>query len=258
MAAASAPSKKQVNRAGKLLREVRVAIVANDQAAIDALNGRDVSDAIALIEWWRSRHARPLARVNAGLRYYIKKAGAEPEVTQRLKRFSTIVHKLEREPKMALSTMEDIGGVRAILPTQEHALAIAEMLDRADRWKIRRQRFYIAERPEPGPKEDGHRAVHLVVARDGCFIEIQMRTPWQDAWAQSVEQDTRRLRADLKFGAGPDDLRNYYRVISEYFAMREAHIEANEDFMRELAKLYAATRRYFPAPPGETDPDEQP
>jgi putative GTP pyrophosphokinase len=150
--------------------------------------------------------------VNANLRYYVRKAGAEPEVTQRLKRFSTIIHKLKREPTMNLTTMEDIGGVRAILPSQRQVFAVCNMLDKADRWTIRRRRFYIRG-GDPGPKSDGYRAVHLVVAKDGCYVEIQLRTPYQDSWAQSVEQDTRRLRADLKFGAGPDELREYYLLV---------------------------------------------
>lgn len=243
-------SKKQVNRAGKLLRNLRLALAADDTASLEGFDTEGFYQAITVIEWWRSIHARPLARVNANLRYYIRKAGADPEVTQRLKRFSTITHKLQREPTMALSSMEDIGGVRAILPSQEQVLAVCEMLNKADRWKIRRGRFYI-EGGDPGPKEDGYRAVHLVVDKDGCYVEIQLRTPWQDSWAQSVEQDARRLRADLKFGSGPDDLRDYYRLVSEYFTMREAHVEPEQEFMERLAKLYAATRRYFPAPPGK-------
>lgn len=94
--------------------------------ADDAIRNRppaDIVDAITVVEWWRGRHARPLAQVNAGLRHYIRKAGAEPEVTQRLKRFATIVHKLHRQPTMELTTMEDIGGVRAILPAQDQILA---------------------------------------------------------------------------------------------------------------------------------------
>lgn len=55
----------------------------------------------------------------------------------------------------------------------------------------------------------------------------------------------RRLREGLKFGVGPDDLRTYYRMISELFAMRELHVEPEQEFMEDLAKLYAATRRYF-------------
>jgi putative GTP pyrophosphokinase len=240
-------SKRQVNRAGKCLRELRVALRENDAKALEELGSSRITASFAIVEWWRGLHARPLAQVNANLRYYIRKAGAEQDVTQRLKRFTTIVHKLEREPTMALTNMEDIGGVRAILPTQEHVVAVCEMLDKADRWNLRRQRFYI-DGGEPGPKSDGYRAVHLIIDKGGFYVEIQLRTPRQDSWAQSVEQDTRRLRADLKFGSGPDDLREYYILVSEYFAMLERMIEPSEEFMEELAKHYAAVRQYFPGP----------
>lgn len=83
-------------------------------------------------------------------------------------------------------------------------------------------------------------------------MELQLRTPYQDTWAQSVEQDTRRLRADLKFGEGPDDLRQYYLMVSEYFAMRESGVAIPDWFMEDLGKLYSATRGYFPAPDGNT------
>lgn len=244
-------SKSQVNRAGQLLCELRQALVSNLDGALAEIDGPQVDEAIEAVEWWRGRHARPLARVNAGLRYYIRKAGVpEPEVTQRLKRFSTIVHKLGRQPGMQLSRMEDIGGVRAILPTQQHVDDVVDMLQRAERWRIRRLRSYV-EGSDPGPKGDGYRAVHVIVEKNDSFIEIQLRTPWQDAWAQSVEQDTRRLRAGLKFGSGPDDLLEYYVAVSELFAMREANMELGEEFMADLAKLYAATRRYFPGTPGD-------
>lgn len=248
MAIAAEYSKRQVKLAGKLLRGVRIAFDSGDPKALDAFSRSAIEDAIAVVEWWRGLHARPLARINANLRYYIRKAGVEPEVTQRLKRFSTIVYKLQREPTMTLTTMEDIGGVRAILPSQSQVLAVCDMLDKADRWKIRRRRFYI-EGGDPGPKADGYRAAHLIVAKDGCYVEIQLRTPYQDTWAQSVEQDTRRLRTELKFGAGPDDLREYYLLVSEYFGMIERHIAPGEEFMEELAKLYSATRRFYPEPP---------
>lgn len=146
---------------------------------------------------------------------------------------------------MPLSTMEDIGGVRAILPTQAQVDIVVVELRRQRRWTVKRERHYVAGR-DPGPKPDGYRAVHMVVEKDGCFIEIQLRTPWQDAWAQSVEEDTRRLKAGLKFGVGPADLREYHRVIAEYFEMREHHEEVGQDLLDELSKLFDATRRYYP------------
>ncbi|MCW2953346.1 MAG: hypothetical protein JWQ48_2516 [Conexibacter sp.] len=62
-------SKKQVNKAGQMWRARSVGRAWAEEeldqfvAAVDA------------IDWWRARHARPLARVNAGLRYYIRRAG---------------------------------------------------------------------------------------------------------------------------------------------------------------------------------------
>ena len=227
-------SKNRIKNAGRVLRH------------LESATPDEMLEAIGVIDEWRASHAKPLRRVNAGLRHYVRKVGVEqPEVTQRLKRFATIVDKLQRQPTMALSRMEDIGGVRVILPTQDQVDAIVRDLQSQPRWQIRRARQYVEGR-DPGPKSDGYRAVHVIVVKDGCYIEVQLRTPWQDAWAQSVEQDTRRLGEGLKFGAGPDDLREYYVMISELLAMRERHEEPDSVFMEQLASKFAATRGYFP------------
>ena len=84
--------------------------------------------------------------------------------------------------------------------------------------------------------------------QNGRLVEIQLRTKLQDAWAQSVEQDTRRLQHGLKFGAGPSDLRKYYEMVSKLFAMRESGLEPDEEFVRELFKLHRATRKYYETP----------
>lgn len=240
-------SKKQIKKAGTLLREFLPAYRAKrGQPDADSLWDRydpdDVLAALEVVDQFRAAHARPLAKVNANLRYYVRKVGmSEPDVTQRLKRKSTIMEKLEREPTMQLNTMEDIAGVRSVLMNQRQVDAVRRCLEKAPRWNIRRVRDYVAN-----PKPDGYRAIHVIVEKDGCYVEIQLRTPWQDSWAQSVEQDTRRLRQGLKFGRGPDDLRDYYRMVSELFAMRERDEAPPQEFMEELAKRYEAVRRYFP------------
>jgi hypothetical protein len=230
----SAHSKNRVKNAGEVLRR------------LESATPNEMLEAIGVIDEWRADHAKPLRRVNAGLRHYVRKVGVEqPEVTQRLKRFATIADKLRRQPTMALSRMEDIGGARVTVPTQDQVDAIVRDLRGQPRWNIRRVREYVEGR-DPGPKSDGYRAVHVIVVKDGCFIEVQLRTPRQDAWAQSVEQDTRRLGEGLKFGAGPDDLREYYVLVSDLLAMRERHEEPDSVFMEQLASRFAATRRHFP------------
>ena len=102
-------SKKQVRKAGRFLRDYDPAEGEPDE----------LMNAILVVDSWRAQHAKPLGRTNALLRHHIRKIGCEPQVTQRLKRFTTIVDKLHRHPTMQLNTMEDIAGIRAVLPTQD-------------------------------------------------------------------------------------------------------------------------------------------
>lgn len=88
-------------------------------------------------------------------------------------------------------------------------------------WAVRRVREYIEGR-DPGPKPDGYRAIHVIVDNADRFVEIQLRTARQDSWAQAVEDRTRTLGEGLKFGAGPPDLRNYYRRWGEVLAAHDA------------------------------------
>lgn len=236
-------SKRQVDRAGRLVRDLTV--IEGHARDVVPVAGERFIEALTIIEWWRALHALPLRRVNADLRYYVSKVGAgEQSVTQRLKRLPTIIDKLARHPNMQLTTMEDIGGVRAVLESQAQVDAIVADLRRQSRWSIRRTREYVDGRT-PGPKDDGYRAVHVIVEKDERYVEIQLRTRQQDVWAQSVEKDMRRLGAGLKFGAGPDDLLEYYRLVGEFFALRAQGEEPGEALQRRLARLYHATQKYY-------------
>lgn len=170
-------------------------------------------EAIGVIEWWRTEHARPLSRVAANLRYYVAEVG-EPIVAQRLKRVPTIAGKLLREPRMKLSRMADIGGVRAMVPDQQAAYRVASRLRR--NWTITRVRDYVVE-----PKADGYRALHLISRNRGRLIEIQLRTPNQDTWANFVETLSRTAMPGLKFGHGPSSVKQYL--------LQSAEIHAEED-----------------------------
>jgi len=95
----------------------------------------DLAAAEEVIEWWRLEHAYPLRMASANLRHYTEPTpdGKQP-VTQRLKRFDTIVDKLLREPTMKLSQMADVGGVRAQFPNQEAVYRAARKLRK--NWEI--------------------------------------------------------------------------------------------------------------------------
>jgi GTP pyrophosphokinase len=199
-AAAHSPkpfTKGEVNRAGELLRDIiegKRAVAESDTEAL--------ARAWEALTWWRSLHARPLSIVAANLRYHVDREGGQIrgalEVAQRLKRLPTIVDKLARE-QGRVTQMQDIGGVRAVLPSLRHVYAVRRRLLKT--WTIVRVRDYIAE-----PKRSGYRALHVIVKRRGFPIEVQLRTIAQDVWANSVEEQGRESGVGFKFGAGGADV----------------------------------------------------
>lgn len=204
-----------MNRAGKRMLDLR------DRTRRDGIErALEDSDADALdcawdaLTWWRGLHARPLSSVAANLRYHVDQAGGRVlgriEVTQRLKRLSTLIGKLERE-QGRVTQMHDIGGVRALLPNLPHVYAVRRRLLKS--WTIIRERDYIAK-----PKASGYRAMHLIVERKGYAIEVQLRTIAQDVWANLVEEQGRQLGVALKFGDGSADLHARFVATAEVLA----------------------------------------
>ncbi len=234
-------SKSRVNRAGQTLAEFMHAAM-EDGESLQQLE--EVPQAIEVIEWWRGEHARPLSRVAANLRYYVSEMG-RPVVAQRLKKLPTIADKLLREPTMQLSRMEDIGGVRAVLPSQEAAYKVASRLRK--NWTITRFRDYIAK-----PKADGYRALHLINRNRGRLIEVQLRTPHQDFWANAVETYARTFAPGLKFGGGPSVVREYFVALGEVFAAEDQGIQMDPAFFARLKDLQeqvgTVIRRAFDEP----------
>lgn len=237
----------QVNRAGQLLRRFygRPPVKPGE----DAFAGFDVDelvDAMIAVTWWRGLHARPLSKVGANLRYHVGAEGAEVDgrvdVTQRLKRRPTIFDKLDRQPTMQLTQMWDIGGVRARLPSLGHLQAVSRRLRKT--WTIVRTKDYIKE-----PRDSGYRAVHHVVRRDGRLIEVQLRTVLQDAWANQVEEDSRRLAVGFKFGRGREPVHDYYRLVSEAFAATDRGEDLSQELVVAINEGYANVSDELRRPP---------
>jgi putative GTP pyrophosphokinase len=235
-------SKSQVDRAGRLFADLLPAR-AGGQRRVNLPLGQQVLESLAVIDWWRSEHAKPLSRVAANLRYHAAEEG-DAVVSQRLKRVPTIIGKLRREPTMRLSTMADIGGVRAILPDQAAAYRVASRLRR--NWTITRFRDYVAD-----PKEDGYRAIHLINRSRGRLIEIQLRTSLQDEWANLVETMSRAAFPGMKFGNGPPEVRK----LMHDFADLIANVDQDSDLSyEEFARLQELGMKLFNLSQQRDDP----
>jgi ppGpp synthetase/RelA/SpoT-type nucleotidyltranferase len=202
-----------------------------------ALSDPDYVKALDTILRYRRAHENPLRKTTVGMRQFVSRESERVVVAQRLKRLPTIVGKLARQPSMALTRMEDIGGCRAILGTRSEVEGVVGRIQR--NWEVVRLRDYVA-----APKETGYRAVHVVVSRDGYKVEIQLRTPEQHRWAATVEQTGARLRIELKDGRGPEELVAYFRVAAEMIALKESG-EAADEVQARLQALSSLVRPYF-------------
>jgi ppGpp synthetase/RelA/SpoT-type nucleotidyltranferase len=219
------PSNSRVNSAGDAVRAYLVGEAAEHEAFA----------AVDVITAFRADFATPLQRVAANLRYYVEHhtVGRPIVVGQRLKRFVTIVDKLQREPKMQLSRMHDIGGCRAVVGTEDEIRAVASHLRR--RWRIVREYDYMA-RPKP---HSGYRAYHLVVHKDGHLIEVQLRTSAQHRWAELIEVvDRENPEFNLKGGSAPADLVEYYRLGSQLLASDERGEPADPAVVERFRRLH--------------------
>jgi putative GTP pyrophosphokinase len=206
-------SKGQINKAGKVLLK-------------GATSEEELEWAWDLVSRWRACHAYPINTFQATLRN--KTSGfADPIVAQRLKRMPTIINKLDRYPAMQLTTMQDIGGVRAVVSTVEDAEKLAEdyRTNKNFLHELIDQKNYIAN-----PRsEDGYRSVHLIYryknernpGYDGLRLEMQIRSRLQHKWATAVETMGTFLGQALKSRQGDKEWIDFFAIISSAFAHSE-------------------------------------
>lgn len=135
-------SRSKINKSGKRVAKVWPGLIDGSTALRDLSSAETakLGEAIAVIDAFRHEHAYPLTLARANLVHYVRNT-REAGVTQRLKKLPTILDKLGRYPAMSLSTMEDIGGVRVVVPGQADADELSRRLRK--NWTIDRYRDYV-------------------------------------------------------------------------------------------------------------------
>ncbi|MEN1705032.1 MAG: RelA/SpoT domain-containing protein [Planctomycetota bacterium] len=228
-------SKSQIDRAGRILARQPNAAANEREWARGVLSN------------WRSCHAYPLNTFQATLRARAARIGHSFVVSQRLKRRTSIVKKLQRFSTMQLSTMQDIGGLRCILGSMQQVDALFNAYrDGRLSHDLRRCDDYIRS-----PKDSGYRGVHLVyrykrtsdpLAFNGLHVELQLRSNVQHAWAMAVETAGLFLHQALKSSEGPEEWLDFFRLCSSAFAKLEGqpvlaeHTEYAEEVEQRCAQ----------------------
>lgn len=205
-------SKGAIERAGKALSE---GIVDEDIK----------SESLEILNNFRACHAYPLNTFQATLRDKINSAKFKNYlVSQRLKRTPSIVFKLQRET-LRLPQMQDIGGLRAILSDINEVNILVEMYKTSKfQHKIKNEKDYLKY-----PKPSGYRGYHIIYQYknsinsnyDGLFIELQIRTKLQHAWATAVETMGTFIQHSLKSSQGPDIYLSFFALVANAFALVE-------------------------------------
>ena len=222
-----------VRRAGEVLRRA-----ATKRGTVPSVE--EVREARDVVEAYRSAHAAPSNAAYMGLRSCLTSEGFDLDVSRRLKRLPTIEDKLRRLPEMDLSSMQDVGGCRAVLDSQEQVQRVVERFFANSRRRNQRPdkiRNYVAE-----PRDSGYQAIHIYTRYHGRRIEVQLRTRDQDSWAKIVEDLTSSTGVDVKNGDGPDEVHKLLRELSEGLSKRETgqpYTEALMDIIAQLAMMAA-------------------
>ncbi|MFK3965693.1 RelA/SpoT domain-containing protein [Ensifer adhaerens] len=144
----------------------------------------------------------------------------------RIKRLESITKKLKKHGDMKLSQMQDIGGLRCIMPSTANVYALCEM------YKSKRLSHELAKIDDyiAQPKPDGYRSLHLIYryqgagrigSYDGLKIEIQLRSILQHAWATAVETVGIFTKQALKSSEGDEDWLRFFSLASAVIAEKE-------------------------------------
>ena len=186
-------SRKEIDKAGKTV--------------ITEKDTTKVNEALNKINDWRQLHLAPLDLLQVGILNILKVNNQKIVfVSRRLKRLTSILYKLDLNPKMGLGGMQDIGGLRIVLSD------IGNLYRTLDILKANvPESFTLKEKINDYvelPKESGYRSIHLVYkyhsedTYDGMNIELQIRTKLQHSWAMAVETAGLVTKTPLKSAQG--------------------------------------------------------
>jgi hypothetical protein len=233
-------SKKAVMRAGETLI---------DKTATEAAH----SHAMDVLSNWRAAHAYPMHSLLMTLRQQSVAVDSKAIVVQRLKRTPSIVEKLSRYPEMKLQRMQDISGCRAIVSTVRDVEQLSSKITNSrTRHILHKTDNYIDQ-----PKDSGYRGIHLIYKYNGdktayqdYFVEIQLRSKIQHAWATALEIVDTFTRQALKSSRGNKDWLNFFIYAAAQFAKLERRpvgaipvgVDSHKELMRLEKKLNVVAR----------------
>ncbi len=190
-------SKAEIDRLGNKIRSEK-----------DNLSDQTLNE----LQNYRTSHREILSQTFSFLCSISKKIHPTTIVTYRIKRFESIIGKLNRYPDMRFSRMWDIGGCRCIARSNTDVYKIKELIIKNKDFEIVKEYDYIKE-----PQKDGYKSLHLFLkAKDSDkVIEVQVRNQVDHNWATLVEITDLLFDSKLKEYGDHKDLAKFHLLLSK-------------------------------------------
>ena len=194
-------SKSAIDKAGNLLAKEK----------FQTYEEWESSDAI--FDEFRQAHLQPLTSTTIALQNWFRADNASYIIVQRLKRKPQILRKLKRL-NTRLTQLQDIGGLRVIVDQNSDVDKLIEYITN----KLKQQTSIVVKRivdyREKGRDDSGYRAAHIIMARDGVFLELQIRSRIQHYWAELIERTSVIYGYVIKELEGDKRVINYFKDLS--------------------------------------------
>lgn len=167
-------------------------------------------ETLSLLEDYRKSYKDSLASIFNLLCRLKSQVGINTIITYRIKRFESIINKLDRFPKMQFSRMWDIGGCRCIVGNNMQVYKLKKLIEK--NLIIRKENDYIEN-----PQEDGYESLHLYVSlpNDNNIIELQIRNQDNHNWATLVEISDLLYDAGIKEYGKNKELYKFHQLLSK-------------------------------------------
>lgn len=190
---------------------------AIDRAGERLIHSPTDEAALKIVEEWRSIHRTAMV---------LRKQSPSSEYHERLKRTVSIIGKLRRNPTMKLSRIQDIWGIRLVLPETvpiENIRDVSYDGTELSSCKLVKTHDYIEQ-----PKDSGYRAIHKVYVFSDLpgidlpiQVELQIRTHRQHLWAMAVETVEMVYGEPLKSSQGDQGWLDFFNLASAAIAISE-------------------------------------
>jgi ppGpp synthetase/RelA/SpoT-type nucleotidyltranferase len=250
--------KGQIDRAGEILAK-------EEDTFETAKDFQEYVDAVDIVSNWRTVHSYPLQAMKMTLKRRAKSIDPTAIVSQRLKRFASIMLKLRLSKEAGhhpnLSQMQDIGGCRAVMDNVQQVRTLErKFLHAARKNPLRGPEYFKTSDYLTSPKNNGYRGIHLVYkfrsnsTQHSCYsgqrIEIQLRSRLQHYWATAVETYSTFTGEALKSNIGSDEWKRFFALVSSSIAISEKNPtvpgtpSTMGEIVPELQQLYTKLNVY--------------